>query len=282
MTDPVMSVKTERGRYYQHPSGRGKVPSITNIKGIKSIDALKFYYSKNVAEFAYDNKAAWDQLEREDAVRLIKGAMDGNYNDPRKPSYIGDFVHAHVENYVKRIAPPPKDADESLAYIEARWSAQQRTADPKHMKSAARTVFNMVSQFLEFVKDGEANHGLKFIDSEFSVWSHRYGYAGTADLAMWYDNLLTLADTKSGKNAYPDTAFQLAGLGNADVILRPDGTEYNMPKWQAYRILHLRPQSWSFIPVERMAEAWEGFKALKLVFDWTVEHQDKTLVYTGR
>jgi hypothetical protein len=281
MTDPIMAVQTEYGRFYVHPSGYGSVPSITNIKGMKALDALKYSYAKTAAEFAVDNIEAWSQLERDDAVRLIKGAADGNYNDPRRPSNIGNFVHAHIEASVKRIAPLPANVDEAQMGIETEWSASNRTADPKHFRSAARTVFNMVEQFRNFIHDGQLNHDLRFIDAEFSVWSHSYQYAGTADLGMMYDGRLTLADTKTGKRAYPDTALQLAGLAFADVILRPDGTEFTMPRFEDFRILHLRPMSWEFIPVQRVPEAWDAFKALRAVFDWKVNHEAKTLVFTG-
>jgi hypothetical protein len=118
--------------------------------------------------------------------------------------------------------------------------------------------------------------------SEFTVWSDAHNYAGTADLAAYIGNALVLIDHKTGKNAYPDTALQLAALANADFILSPDGTEMPLPKFDRCGILHIRPRSCRLIPVDHIEEAFSAFLGLKACFDWQVAYQDETLKYAPK
>ena len=72
---------------------------------------------------------------------------------------------------------------------------------------------------------------------EFTVVSHKYGYAGTADLLAEVNGVLTLVDWKTGKSVYREAHLQNAayrqavremGLGDPQqgLILRlPKSTE---------------------------------------------------------
>lgn len=261
MTDPALSVSTPHGRFYAHPKSGAKVPSITNIKGMKALPALQYVAARNVAEWAVANLDVLGQLDPADAVKLAKGKAWPARDDPTSPSNIGNQVHDWIDQYIK--------SDSKFAPDEA------------ELEAAPITARRMWGQFLNFVQDGVANHNLKFVDSEFSVWSYEHEYAGTADFACRWDGELVLGDTKTGKAAYPDTAMQLAALSHADVILRPDGQQYKMPKFAQHRILHIRPMGYKFIQVERIEEAWATFLGLKVAFDWEIDHADKTLVFAG-
>lgn len=253
MTAPAMSVDTNNGRYYTHPSRRTSVPSVTNIKNQKAINGLKYSYARGAAEFAVDNVAAWQKLDRDTAIRLIKGAPD--QRGPSSPSAIGDVVHNWIDRYVK---------GERISREE--------------VGQAVITARRMWSQFYNFVdRYGAAPYNLEFVDSEFTVWSDRYGYAGTADLALRISGALVLTDTKTGKQPWPDMAIQLAALAHADYILTPEGEQKPMPHWDAFAVLHLRPMSNRLIPVYNIPAAFEAFLGLKKVFDWEVAYGDKTL-----
>lgn len=45
---------------------------------------------------------------------------------------------------------------------------------------------------------------------EVRVWNEEYGYAGTFDLLMQFDNMLSLIDLKTGKDYYPKYGEQLS------------------------------------------------------------------------
>jgi hypothetical protein len=119
---------------------------------------------------------------------------------------------------------------------------------------------------------------LKFVDaykpqftgSEFTVWSNRHGYAGTADFSAHIFGWHVLVDIKTGKYPYPEVAMQLAAIANADFILGADGTESPIPHYDRYAVLHLRPRGARLHPVDKIPEAFQSFLALKQVFDWNI------------
>jgi hypothetical protein len=252
-----MSINTDNGRYYMHPTKRKSVPSITNIKNMKSIDALKYAAARDAADYAADNRAKLAGLERQEAFQLVKSAPF--VMTPSSPAKVGDVVHNWVDRYAKGQAIPGQEIGRAVITARHMWE-----------------------QFGQFTAHYRKTAALEFVDSEFTVWSDQWNYAGTADLALKLNGALVLADTKTGKQAYPDMALQLAAIAYADVILTPDGEERPMPKWEGFAILHLRPASFQLIPVHHVEEAFRGFLGLKAAFDWQVEYGDKTLGYAPR
>ena len=248
-----MSVMTDNGRYYIHPSRRKSVPSITNIKDIKSIPALKYAAARDAASYAADQRAKLATLEREEAFQLVRSAPFRR--TPDSPSAIGDIVHNWIDRFIKKEPVPPEEV--SAAPVTARHTWEQ---------------------FGRFVN----RYAPEFTGSEFTVWSDVHDYAGTGDFSCRIGGGLVLVDTKTGKQAWPDMAIQLAALANADCILTPDGEENEMPAWDAYGVLHLRPASFALIPVYHIDAAFRAFLGLKAVFDWQVEFGDKTLGYAPR
>lgn len=72
------------------------------------------------------------------------------------------------------------------------------------------------------------------------------GYGGTFDFLCEIDGKLTLGDLKTGKGVYAETRLQLAALGMAEFIGRPnDPRRYRMPKVEQYVILHVRPEAYA-------------------------------------
>ena len=254
MTAPVLSVPTANGRYYQDPNGmKGMVPSVTNILDMMNKPGLKYWAAKECATYASQNREKLATLTEDEAWQLVRGAPFARHDD--SPSAIGDIVHGWIERRIKGDSPTH---DEVMA--------------------SHQTVKWMWNSFLKF----EDHYKPQFTDTEFTVWSDRYGYAGTADLAMRINGLNVLTDTKTGKNIYPDTAMQLAALANADVILSADGTVKPVPKFDRFAILHIRPRSASLVPVENIDEAFKVFLALKIAFDWKVNFADRTLGFAPK
>lgn len=244
MTAPQLSVSTPNGRYYIHPGRPGEsVPSITNIIGMKNKPGIPYWYAKTVANYAADHRERLATMSREEAFSLCRYTPFTDRDDT--PSVIGDIVHGWIERHVKGDAP--SDAEVGQAHVTAR---------------------HMWESFTKFV----GHHSPEFTASEFTVWSNAHGYAGTGDLTMKINGWHILADTKTGERVYPETAMQLAALGNADVMLDTEGREMPVPKYDRYAILHLRPKSWTLYPVEKIDEAFECFLALKQVFDWNLHH----------
>lgn len=255
MTDPALSITTQNGRYYVHPGRRTEAPSITNITGKKEKPGLKYWAAREAATYAAENLGKLQSLTRDEVVQLVK--MAPFRRTESSPSAIGDIVHNWIDAHIKGVP-----ADVTAAEVA----------------TAPKTARDMWRQFTGFVE----RYQPEFRMSEFTVWSDTYGYAGTADWCADLSGTLVLADTKTGKQVYPDTGMQLAALAKADYILDPDGTERPLPSFDRFAVLHLRPTYARLIPVTKIDECFEQFLGLKRVFDFDVAHADTVMGYSPK
>lgn len=255
MTAPALSESTPFGRYYSNPNRQYKVPSITNIKEKKGINALKFWAAREAAEYAADNMAKLATLTRDEAVSLIKAAPFGKASSREESSRIGNVVHDWVDRYIKGDLPKPSEIEAEVPTAQNMW---------RHFWAALR------------------KYEPRFTLSEFTVWSDTHGYAGTADWAAYIGDALVLGDTKTGKAVYEDVAMQLAALAKADVIIDTEGNETPIPKFDRFAVLHLRPQSAKLIPVTHIDEAFTQFLGCKAIFDFDVNFKDKVLMFAPK
>jgi hypothetical protein len=265
MTDPALSIKTDRGRYYVHPGKQSQVPSITNIKDMKNIPALKYWAARECADYTADNVAKLAGLNRDEVFQLVKGAPFQRTGKKNQSSLVGDIVHNWIDRTIKGEEVDPsvytgKDGREAEPPLQARQMWRQ---------------FSGPGGFQDRYKP-------KWVASEFTVWSDTYGYAGTGDWYAYIGNALVLGDHKTGNNVYPDTAMQLSALANADYILEVDGTEKPLPKFDRFAVLHIRPLHSKLIPVEHTDEWFKAFLGLKACFDCVVNYEDETLVYAPK
>jgi hypothetical protein len=256
MTAPALSEPTPFGRYYGNPNRPYKVPSITNIKDAKGINALKYWAAREAAEYAADNMDKLAPLARDEIVSLIKGAPFARSSARAESSRIGDVVHAWVDRWIKGEGPPA----------------------PDELAAEAPAARNMWRQFMAVI----TKYDPQFTMSEFTVWSDTYGYAGTADWAANVGGALVLGDTKTGKGVYEDTAMQLAALAKADIIIDTEGNETPVPQFERFAILHLRPTFARLIPVTHIDEAFKQFLGCKAIFDFNVEYHDKVLMFAPK
>lgn len=246
MTDPALAKPTEYGRFYVHPVGQRQVPSITNITGMKFKPLFKAGLKK-AANYAADNRQMLAGLDRDAVYTLVVNPPD----KPNEPSAVGTLVHSWIERYIK-----------------AKLSPGLPGVEQAEIDAAVNTAKWMWQRFLAF----DYHYKPEYTASEFTVWSNKYGYAGTADFSARLNGAHILVDAKTGKQPYPEVAMQLAAISHADFILSADGTESRLPAYDRYGVLHIRPRSFTFHPVVRIEEAFESFLALKTVFDWNINH----------
>ena len=121
-----------------------------------------------------------------------------------------------------------------------------------------------------------ADHTPVFLAAEQTVYSRRYGYAGTFDalatLPTHRDWGLTLVDVKTGNRIYPEVCLQLAAYAAADFIGHPDTTtEQPLPTIEAGAVLHLRPGGYQLLPVPIGWAVLEAFLAALAVFRFTTD-----------
>lgn len=257
MTAPALAFDTEHGRYYKRPGDHNQVPSITNILNMKAKPLFRAGM-KEAARYAAENRTVLATLDQDQAYTLVS-------NPPRRedsPSAIGDIVHAEIEQYIKRtLAGQPHPAPPEMPQT-AKWTCQR----------FAKFVAYYQAKFPDFA----------FTDSEFTVWSNKHGYAGTADGSFRMNGRHILADWKSGRAVYPEVAMQLSAIAHADVVISADGTERPLGTYDGYAALHLRPRSFALHPIDHIEEAFQSFLALKSVFDWEIEYAHKSIVFAPK
>lgn len=236
MTSPVLARSTPQGRIYQHPITGETVPSVTTVINALNKPALPRWAAKVAAEYADKGWAVLSQLGSEERVALIKGAP---WKESGKAADMGTAVHDAIDA----------------------WCTD------REMPQWADGVAPFMEQFVDFLEKREP----EFVHNEFTVWSHRDGYAGTGDWIARIGGRLTLGDTKTGKGVYPEVALQLEALRRADVILLPDGTEVELPKVDQLAVLHVRPRSWALIPVESSVHTWNAFRGALTITRWQRE-----------
>ena len=265
MTAPKLAQDTDNGRFYFHPADQRSVPSITNIKGMKNFKAASAVAAKECATYASVNRATLATLDEDDAWRLVRGAPYRHDTPKNVASRNGDIVHDWIDNHIQGVS------------IDPRVYTDKNTGEEKTAPTTARHMWEAFVQF-------EDTYHPEWIASEFTVWSDKYGFAGTMDWSAKIGEFIVLGDNKTGKSVWPDMGIQLAAGAHADFILNEDGTTSELPKFDRFAVLHIRPQSFSLVPFDNKAiEArWEEFLALKRVFEIELEYDDKTLLYAPR
>lgn len=259
MTAPAFAEETDNGRYYRRPGSMNRVPSITNIKKVKHVP-LGGWAARECATYAAENREMLAKLPEQEAMQLVRGAPWRPQSQKDTSSWIGDIVHGWLDMLIKGETVNP------LVYLD-------KNGDEHESPKSARQMWRQITGkggFMETYKP-------KWYGAEMTVWSDTYGYAGTADWGAWLGAPLVLADNKTGKQAWPDTAIQLAALAKADFILDLEGKEIEMPHWDKFAILHIRPRSYTLHPVTHIDEAFDAFLGLKAVFDWQVNYEDQSL-----
>lgn len=224
------------------------VPSITNVISMLEKPALKFWAAKEAANYAADNREMLAGLPRDAAQQLVRNAPFQRSDD--SPAAIGDIVHTWIDRHVQGDSPTHEE-----------------------VTSSHRTARDMWYSFIKF----RDHYNPEFVASEFTVWSDKLDYAGTADLHLRINGMNILVDTKTGQNIYPETAMQLAAIAFADVLIDVNGSEAPVPSFDRYGILHLRPRSAKLAPVENIEAAFECFKALRVAFDWKARYADQSI-----
>lgn len=232
MTAPALAIETDYGRVYRHPVTREEAPSVTNVIGMISKPKLVGWAAKMAADYAVKN---WDDLAAIPPVLRVQLIRNAHERYTAEKGSIGDTVHTLMEFWAQDKPYP----------IEKVVTAQAR-------------------QVTAFIIDTRP----EFIENEVTLWSRSYGYAGTADFIARIGGEVLLCDLKTGRSLHDEVGLQLAALKNADFILRPDGTEADIPPIAGLAALHVRPRSWKLVTVNNERECFRAFLAAKELYDW--------------
>lgn len=241
MTDPALAVKVPgRGRMYRHPVNDELYPSVTNIIDVLDKPAIPRWAAREVAKFAYANRAALMTMDDGDAaVDFLKGSP---YRKRDKAADVGSVVHS---------------AAEALA-----TNGELPALDEVHGP--------FLDAFLGFVKDFEP----KFQIVEGTVFSEKYQYAGTFDFLAWIRDFLILGDHKTGSGVYAEVALQLSALRHAETVWDPKTGELSPMPWADGCIaVHLQPGKATVHVIDAGEVAFQTFLGLRQAWPWVKDNR---------
>jgi hypothetical protein len=207
------------------------------------------YYAKLVAEHAVTNLDQIRYQVDKFGPQVAIGALKAIPSQPNANAGIGDEIHLAIDQWCGN-----PDNDPVFTTV---------------------TAAHMYEQWLNFVK----KHPVEILRSEFTVWSYKYGYAGTGDL-LWRDltdGRTGLIDTKSGNNVYPKVAMQTSALAHGDVIIHDDGTEEPMIPVDFQGVMHIRPRSVKLYQLQETDQAFKAFLACRELFEWQALYKPNTI-----
>lgn len=249
MTRPAQARSGRPGRYYAWPPTpphEFEAPSVTAILKTLPKEWLVYWALKEAATYVADNRWALAKLDYDGIIEVVKRAP---WRGRDKKADIGTAAHAAIETHL---------AGGSLLELDGRSEGYALAG-------------------LSFLEDWH----IGVVHSEATVYSREHGYAGTLDLIgrVGDSRLPTLIDFKTGKNAYPETALQLAAYAHADFIGTADGRELPMPTVGHACVVLLRPDgTYEVRPAEIGAVQFETFLKLKWISDRWLGDESKRAI----
>ena len=252
--EPKLRVRSSGhgGSGYKHPLDGSVVPGVTTV--LKKLD------KPAIAQWAVDNTAAY-AVANIDA--LLNRTEEQGYGFLRwywkRDPLAGDTTD--IRNYSNGVL---NDAAE-LGTLVHDWIAADHGACPyPDVTDAPDYFWEMVNEWDKFKQANEVVP----LYSEVTLWSHQYGYAGTADAFWSVNGVPFLIDVKTSRNTWDEHYMQLAALGACDtLLLEPtDGhwVEEVVPSFSNYALLHIRPSD-----TNSQGEYVEPFCSLKVI-----EHEE--------
>jgi hypothetical protein len=238
VTTPTLASTGANGHRVYTWAGR-QYPSVTAIiSGGVPKPFLPRWAAKVAAEYAIGNLDHLRLLPAGQAIREVKQAP---WAQRDTAADLGDRIHTAVEAAATG-RPRPDLPDPAAGYLAGfdRFMAERKPM---------------------------------FLLAERTVYSRRYGYAGTFDAIAILPGLgVVLLDVKTGNRVYPEVCLQLAAYAAADFIGDPDGvTEQPLPAIHAGAVLHLRPDGYQLLAVPISRAVHEAFLAALAVFRFTTD-----------
>lgn len=228
---PIRRVKSGKGHKYLDANG-ARVPGVTTlIDGIRK-KAIENWNATATAAYAIDN---WEELSAlppsQRLARLTKARFESKDLAANRGSEVHDLA-THL------ILGEEMDVPEEIA---------------GHVESLVH--------FFD-------SYDVQPVLTEFVVFSHTHGYAGTGDAVLDFPNglpephpyvsrvlpapaLRLMVDYKTNRTGiYGETALQLAGYSLADTYLDANGVEQPMIKVDGCAGVHITGDYFSLIPLE--------------------------------
>jgi hypothetical protein len=221
--------KSWGGRFYVVP-GERKYPSVTTVLGIINKPALVYWAGKVEREYMLEKlddlfEAVGDrQMSRASFMSMYVsrvGSTLAHKMKSKEATDIGSIVHDRIEWEMR--------AELGVKGLKEPFIPDQRLA-----KDGSVEVHPALTAY-EAYKKWRADFKVRPKAVEQTLWSHKWGIAGTMDWLGWVGDKLTLADWKSSKAIYLEMRFQVAAyremlieMGHAEAPLH--GMVIRLPK----------------------------------------------------
>lgn len=200
----------EKYRHYHRPGDARPLPSVTEILGIIAKPALTGWAFKMARETALAaTRAAYASThptgmclaldESSFAAIIDKTAPRSQWQLPKTAADIGTLVHARIESEIRR------ELGQDVAEVPV---PEFEVVDGKKV---AHPAWNSMQAYYAW----REAHEVKVISIEERVYSMELGFAGTADVICYIDDVLTLGDFKTSKAVYPEYRLQVAAYRTA-------------------------------------------------------------------
>lgn len=244
----IVRKNTAKGHYYvDADAGNERVPGVTTIVGDgMPKPALLNWAGEATAEYAVDN---WDALAPLPLTERLKKIKGGRYEKRDAASNKGTAVHAMAERLIagEKVTVP----DELTGYVDA---------------------------CVHFLDDFD----VRAVHVEAVVYSETQRHVGTCDLIA--DVLLPdmpeyehigrdadgysrgLLDWKTSKSGiFGDVALQLVAYRHSEWLITEAGEVVGMPEVDFTAGIHLRPNGYSFVPLDTSDDVYRDFLYIKEV-----------------
>lgn len=249
--EPKLRVRSSGhgGSGYKHPVTGDVVPGVTTV--------LKKLEKPGIAQWAVDNTAAYAVANIDS---LLSRTEEQGYGFLRwywkRDPLAGDI--SDIRNYSNGVL---NDAAELGTLLHDWVAADAGVGDIPYPDTtdAPDHFWEMVDQWNLW----REHHLVEQAHTEVTLWSHQYGFAGTADGIWDVDGVSTLVDVKTSRNTWDEHMMQLAALGACDTMLVEDKGKWEevpVPDFAQYALLHIRPSD-----TDKNGEPMLPFAELKVV-----------------
>jgi hypothetical protein len=173
-----------------------------------------------------------------------------------------------------------KTAKQILSYYEkedrSSISANTGTIAHEYLETGVRhdDTPSEVHPFLDQIDTFIEEYRPKIILSERTMYSLKWGYAGTADLVMEVGGKRYFADLKTGKAIWPEVGLQLSAYKGSDFFVEGEeeipisdlGVEEDFGL-----VLHVRPDTYELRLVDIGSDVYNTFLSILDVYNWEIE-----------
>jgi len=217
-------------------------------------------------ETPYGHRYTLDGVKVPGVTTLLSGGLP----KPALPRWAAKVCAEYVATNLETLNALP-DAESIVSVVkQAPWSERDRAAvrGTDIHKIAEDLVHGRKVEVPEHLQ-GPVDGYVQWLDkwqpeailTEFVVANRTWWYAGTGDVIYKLPNgERVLADFKTSRGVYGETACQTASYRHAEFYLAADGTEQPLPEVDSLAVVHIRPDQTDLYRISDPESAWRDAK----------------------